>query len=282
MGQYVTTDKGRTFYIHDTPGNRGTVIGVHGLTGNHKQLHYYQEVLASAGYRFISYDLPGRGNSGPATEDSSINAHAQDLLDLIDTLSIQRPILLGYSMGAYISAVAASRLADPEALILLDGAGEADEDTENLVLPSLGRLVKAYESPDQYAKEAKSLYTGLGVHWNAHMEDVVRYEIREYDGVWRNKADAGTIRQDFDSFYDFRPEKVIPEVRCPVFLLIATGSLGNKGPLFKEEGYAKTKDLLSDVHAETSPVNHYELVFNRQPEINEQVQSFLSHKGVTP
>lgn len=282
MGQYVTTDKGRTFYIHDTPGDRGTIIGVHGLTGNHKQLHYYQEILVSAGYRFISYDLPGRGNSGPAPENSSIHSHAEHLLDLVRTLKIQKPILLGYSMGAYISAVAASRLPDTEALILLDGAGEADEDTRNLVLPSLGRLEKAYESPDQYAKEAESLYTGLGVDWGAHMEDVVRYEIREDDGVWRNKADAGTIKRDFDSFFDFRPEKVFPELRCPAFLLVATGSLGNKGPLFKEEGYDKTKELLPNVRTETSGVNHYELVFNRQPEINKQVQSFLSHKGVTP
>ena len=65
-----------------------------------------------------------------------------NLLDLIATLEIERPILLGYSMGAYISAIAASRLANTESLILLDGAGLADESTRQLVLPSLERLKK--------------------------------------------------------------------------------------------------------------------------------------------
>ncbi|MFD1708956.1 alpha/beta fold hydrolase [Siminovitchia sediminis] len=282
MGQYVTTQKGRTLFIHDTAGDRGTIIGVHGLTGNHKQLHFYQEALAAAGYRFISYDLSGRGNSGPAPEDSSIFTHAADLLDLIDRLGIRRPIFLGYSMGAYISAVAASRRQDTEALILLDGAGKADEDTRNLVLPSLSRLEKTYESRDQYTGEAKSLYRRLGVEWGPHMEDAVSYEIRQEAGIWRNKAEISTVKRDFKSFYDFRPEDIFPEVRCPTLLLIATGSLGNKGPLFKEESYAGSKELLYNVWSETSPANHYELVFNRQPELNEKVQLFLAYKGVTP
>lgn len=278
MGQYVTTKKGRTFYIHETPEERGTIIGSHGLTGNHKQLHYYQKALSD--YRFISYDILGRGNSDPAPKDSSIDTHADDLLDLIDTLKIEHPILLGYSMGAYISAIAASRLDGAEALILLDGAGKADEATRKLVLPSLDRLKKTFASPDHYAQEAKKLYTGLGVDWGPHMEEVVRYEIKEDGGTWRNKSDPDTIARDFESFYTFQPEDVLAQIDCPVFLLTATGSLGDKGPLFKEEGYAETKEAAGNIWTAVTSPNHYELVFNRQPEIIGQLESFLSQKEV--
>ncbi|VEF46605.1 alpha/beta hydrolase fold protein [Bacillus freudenreichii] len=279
MGQYVTTKKGCTFSIHDTPGERGTIIGSHGLTGNHKQLHYYQEAL-SGDYRFISYDLLGRGNSDAAPADSSIDTHADDLLDLIDTLEIEHPILLGYSMGAYISAIAASRLERTEALILLDGAGEADEATKKLVLPSLDRLKKTFSSPDHYAQEAKKLYTSLGIDWGSHMEEVVRYEIKEDGGAWRNKSDPDTIARDFESFYTFQAEDVLARVNCPVFLLTATGSLGDKGPLFKEEGYERTIESARNIRTAVTSANHYELVFNRQPKIIGELELFLSQKEV--
>ncbi|RST77205.1 alpha/beta hydrolase [Siminovitchia acidinfaciens] len=278
MGQYVTTKKGRTFYIHETPGEQGTIIGSHGLTGNHKQLRYYQEALS--GYRFISYDILGRGNSDTAPKDSSIDTHADDLLDLVDSLEIEHPILLGYSMGAYISAIAASRMERTEALILLDGAGEANEVTRQLVLPSLDRLKKTFASPDHYAQEAKKLYTSLGIDWGSHMEEVVRYEIKEDGGAWRNKSDPDTIARDFESFYTFQAEDVLARVNCPVFLLTAIGSLGDKGPLFKEEGYARTKETAGNIRTAMTSANHYELVFNPQPEINGQLDSFLSQKEV--
>ncbi|RST58784.1 alpha/beta hydrolase [Siminovitchia terrae] len=279
MGQYVTTNKGRTFYIHETPGEQGTIIGSHGLTGNHKQLHYYQEAFSGT-YQFISYDILGRGNSEAAAGDSSIYTHADHLLDLIATLEIERPILLGYSMGAYISAIAASRLANTESLILLDGAGLADESTRQLVLPSLERLKKTYSNPDQYIEEAKKLYTRLNINWDQQMEEAVHYEIAKDERFWRNKSNLQTITRDFESFYTFQSANVLAHIACPVFLLISTGSIGDKGPLFQEEGYAQMKKQLSRLQTEVSPVNHYELVFNKQPKIFSQIQTFLSHKEV--
>ncbi|MFS0643646.1 alpha/beta fold hydrolase [Siminovitchia sp. 179-K 8D1 HS] len=280
MGTYITTKKGRIFYIHDTPGNKGTIIGVHGLTGNHKQLHYVQEALSGA-YRFISYDIRGRGNSGPANTNSSIAAHAEDLLDLIDTLRVERPILLGYSMGGYISALVASRLPGVEALVLLDGAGLADHGTRELVLPSLERLEKAYSTPEQYVEEARNLYSNLQIDWNEHLEEIARYEIKVEEGIWRHKSDRACIEQDFESFYDFQPDQIFPLISCPVFLLIATGKIGGKCPLFKEEAYHKAKELMKNIQTEYAPVNHYELVFNQQPEVFERIQRFLSSKEVT-
>ncbi|MBD8005939.1 alpha/beta fold hydrolase [Bacillus norwichensis] len=279
MGQYITTNKGRNFYVHETPGEQGTIIGSHGLTGNHKQLQYYQEAFSGT-YRFISYDILGRGNSGAAAETSSIETHADHLLDLIATLEIERPILLGYSMGAYISAIVASQLADTDGLILLDGAGQADESTKQLVLPSLERLKKTYSNPNQYVEEAKKLYTRLNIDWDQQMEEAVLYEIAKDEHFWRNKSNLQTITRDFESFYTFKSENVFAHIECPAFLLIATGSIGDQGPLFKEEGYAEIKKQLSRLQTEVTPVNHYELVFNKQPKIISQIEAFLSQKGV--
>ncbi|WP_221563145.1 alpha/beta fold hydrolase [Alkalihalobacillus sp. TS-13] len=279
MERYVTTEKGQTFYIHDTPGEKGTIIGIHGLTGNHLQFHHYKEAL-SGSYRFISYDIRGRGNSDPADANTSIFTHADDLLDLIDTLKIDKPILMGYSMGAYIGSIAASRLSDVEALILLDGAGEADSVTRELVLPSLNRLKKSYSSPEEYVEETRKLYTSLSIEWTDTMEEILRYEIKRQGETWENKSDPSLLEQDFESFYSFAPENIFPSINCDIFLLIATGRLGNKRALFQESSYTKMNGFLKESMIEYTPVNHYELVFNRQPEISQQIQGFLSRKGV--
>src|SRR5690606_40509988 len=89
-------------------------------------MHYYAEQFKGE-YRFIALDLRGRGNSAAADSDTSIFKHADDILGLIEELKIVNPILLGYSMGAFISAIVASRLKSVKALILLDGAAKASE-----------------------------------------------------------------------------------------------------------------------------------------------------------
>ena len=55
---------------------------MHGLTGNHKQMHYYAETLKGE-YRFIAVDLRGRGNSSETDEQTSLFKHAEDIIALI-------------------------------------------------------------------------------------------------------------------------------------------------------------------------------------------------------
>ena len=72
-------------------------------------MHYYAETLKGE-YRFIAVDLKGRGNSSEADEETTFFKHAEDIIALINELEIENPILMGYSMGAFISAVVASQL----------------------------------------------------------------------------------------------------------------------------------------------------------------------------
>ena len=277
MRQYLTLKSGHTLCIHDTPGDQGTIIAVHGLTGNYKQLEHFQEAFTGR-YRFISYDVRGRGNSDPASTDTSIRAHAEDLLELVETLDIKAPILMGYSMGAYICAWVASKLTQVKALILLDGAGEPDETSRKLVLPSLKRLEGVYPSEQKYVSEVKELYTKLGVSWNDVLAENVKYDVKQIDTGWEHKSESLLIEQDFESFYSFMPTEVCSRITCKTFLLIATGKIANQSPLFREEGYFKTRESIKHVQVYDMNVNHYELVFNEQPLIVSQIEAFLEVK----
>ncbi|WP_054754840.1 alpha/beta fold hydrolase [Piscibacillus salipiscarius] len=184
---------GKQLFIHETPGEKGTVIGVHGLTGHHMQLGHFQKALEKQ-YRMITYDLNGRGKSSNADNNSNIDQHVQELIELIKVLKIDRPILMGYSIGANICLKAAT-LIDVEALILIDGAGEVDQGQKELILPSLIRLEQSYLSRLDYINLIRNTYEKHGVRWSEHMNRIVNYEIEKSNDYWVHKSNHNIIKK---------------------------------------------------------------------------------------
>lgn len=260
--------------VYDTPGEKGTIIAVHGLTGNHKTFIQYRKYL-ERDYRFISYDLRGRGDSSPAVEHTSLFRHAEDLKFFIEENKIERPILMGYSMGGYICAQVASEI-DVKALILLDGAGTTEERQRGLIVPSLSRLEKTYESEDDYVNQTRKIYDSLHVQWDDAVEEITRYEVKQTANGYRHKSEAAAMEKDFNSFYDFEPRKVFDKISCPVFLVIASGKLGEKEPLFTKETYVETIATAKDITTIEVPANHYTLMFEKQPKVEENILRFLT------
>ena len=269
----IEVNGGKLAYA-DYEGSQGVIIGVHGLTGNSKQLHYYAELLRED-YRFISVDLRGRGNSSSATDNTGIEQHTEDIISLIEALDIQNPILMGYSMGAFIMANVASKHNGVKGVILLDGAAACTDHQKQIVEPSLGRISKHYETPEAYLEEIKKIYSNLGVIWDEHMESVGRYEIYEVDGHWENKSDESKIRQDFNSFYEFKPAEVFAQIECPVLLVHSIGRIGGMPALFLADSYIETQQYAKNIHKITTESNHYTLVFENRNDVNPVIKDFV-------
>lgn len=251
-----------------------TIIAVHGLTGNHKSFYHYRRLL-EVDYHFISYDLRGRGDSSPAGDDTSISQHAEDLKQFIALNNIERPILMGYSMGAYICASVASEI-NVSGLILLDGAGTTVEKQRKQILPSLSRLKKVYCSVDDYVMQTKAIYDSLNVEWNPAVEETTRYEVHQTSVGWQHKSHADVMEEDFNSFYDFKPELIFKDIGCPILLVIALGRLGQNDPLFTTETYTKTIASARDMKVIEVPANHYTLIFEQQEEVEKNILALLN------
>lgn len=274
MEMYWKEVNNHKIQIADYPGEKGTIIALHGLTGNYKQMHYYAETLKGE-YRFIAVDLRGRGNSSEADEETTLFKHAEDIIALINELEIENPILMGYSMGAFISAVVASQLDQVKGLILLDGAATSTQQQRDIVQPSLGRISKEYDSQESYLEEIKAIYTRLGVTWTDHLQSVGEYEVHEVDGHWENKSTEDRLLADFNSFYSFVPKDVCSRICCPTLLVHASGTIGSLPPLFYAEAYEDTKKYIANLEMITSDCNHYTMVFENREEIHSAIQSFL-------
>lgn len=274
MEFYKKTINGKDIQIADYPGEKGPIIAIHGLTGTHKNMHYYAEKFKGK-YRFIAVDLRGRGNSAETDSEPSIFKHAEDILGLIKELKIENPILLGHSMGAFISAIVASRLHTVKAVILLDGAAKMSEHQQGIVTPSLGRISREYKSQEHYVEEIKRIYGNLGITWDETLQSAVEYEVGFVGDHWENKSTQSRILADFESFYQFDPKKICPNITCPVLLVYANGDIGSMPPLFYLKHYDETQSNTKRIETVISDCNHYTMVFENREDINGYIESFL-------
>ncbi len=102
---------GHPFELSPAPGVRlsGEVAGegrpvvlLHGLTATRRYVLQGSNLLARRGCRLIAYDARAHGHSSPAPDPAAYEYRdlATDLRAVVDELELDRPVLVGSSMGA--------------------------------------------------------------------------------------------------------------------------------------------------------------------------------------
>jgi pimeloyl-ACP methyl ester carboxylesterase len=100
------------------------VVVVHGFTGSKENwLPLLPHLVAR--HRVIAVDLPGWGESQRRDDaDYSVPAQAARLVDFMAALGLERPVLVGHSMGGHIAGIVGTRHGDSiSRLVLVDAAG---------------------------------------------------------------------------------------------------------------------------------------------------------------
>lgn len=98
-----------------TADDRSTLLVLHGFTGSGESWSEIATVLGGAAVepdlrlRVLAPDLPGHGRSPDPASSSSFESMADDLATLLDREGVQRPNLLGYSMGGRLALAFALR-----------------------------------------------------------------------------------------------------------------------------------------------------------------------------
>jgi len=93
-------------------GDGPDVVMIHGITGNLAVWHLRLVPALSDRFRILTYDLRGHGYSDTPRTGYSPDAMASDLLELLDALEIERPVVIGHSYGADIALYFAGRHPD--------------------------------------------------------------------------------------------------------------------------------------------------------------------------
>ncbi len=88
--------------VADEGAASGAVVGLHGLTATRRYVLMGSRLVERSGRRVVVFDARGHGASAPAAGgDYSYEAMSADLGAVLDALDIERPLLIGVSMGAH-------------------------------------------------------------------------------------------------------------------------------------------------------------------------------------
>ena len=193
--------------VHDLTGGgapddgRPVVIALHGLTGNGMCWSGVAEALSRrlgpAAPRVLAPDLRGRAGSRSVAGPWGLDEHVADVLALADAVGASSFTLLGWSMGAFVAALAASRCpARVDSLVLADGGVAVpvpegvDPETllQMFVAPSLERLSLRFPDVESYLShwfaQAEVRPAAVDQAGGAVLERYMRHDLVVADDAW--------------------------------------------------------------------------------------------------
>ena len=208
------------------------VLAVHGITGNS---HYWLPVARELGeqVRFVAMDLRGRGDSRDLGGPFGMAAHASDVAAVLDHLGEERALVVGHSLGAYITARFAVDHSDRIAAAVLVDGGLPIPGSENIdpqvfvdafLGPTLSRLAMRFADLDAYLE-----------FWHAHpaiagqpvpAEDFAafaRHDLTGEEPELRSTVSEAAVRGDAAELHSVGDSA--PRMDCPAVMLVAPRGL---------------------------------------------------------
>lgn len=115
----------RLNYTDSGPGPTGrTIVLMHGWGCSLSTLASIEHIATREGYRVVNVDFPGFGQSQEPDSVWGVEEYTQCIEELICSLGVDRPSLLGHSFGGRVGILYASRHpGELDSLILVDAAG---------------------------------------------------------------------------------------------------------------------------------------------------------------
>ncbi|MFE1663689.1 alpha/beta fold hydrolase [Microbacterium sp. P02] len=245
---------------------------VHGVTASHLAWQFVVEFLP--GVRIIAPDLRGRGRSNRLGAPVGMRAHAADIAAVLDAMDVERTLVVGHSMGAFVALVFAHRHADRVSrIVLVDGGLPLDVpvgmDTDALVSSILGptaaRLSMRFADVAEYLGFWRSHPAFAGA-WTPELERYFAYDLED-DGGGRLKP-ATSYATTADDTLDMNTGQDLPDavagLRHPAILLTVPRGLQDQVPgLYAPEHLARVLAASPGVrHRRLDDLNHYTVVMS--------------------
>jgi len=256
------------------------ILCIHGITANSR----FWDCLASAlspPHKIFAMDLRGRGFSDKPPTGYSIEHHCKDVLALMDDLGLDRPVLMGHSLGAFISLVFAAQYPKKvNRLILVDGGGKLSEiqmaKVFTSIKPSLDRLGQIFPSFEAYLsvmKQAPYLQP-----WNSYMETYFHYEVEEVEGGVRCRVHPKHIEEEAQNLGKVDTVQFYKKVIAPTLILRATQGMLIEDDLVLPEDVADRmlREMSNAKRIDVVGSNHYTILFQPNAERDKAILQFLS------
>ncbi|MGD8961337.1 MAG: alpha/beta hydrolase [Desulfobacterales bacterium] len=271
---------GITIQLAVWEGKGNQVLCVHGLTANCRCWDVIASSLAPEN-TILAIDLRGRGLSDKPSAGYSMRHHIQDIFGVLDDLKQEKIVLMGHSLGAFISLAFAAHYPErTEKIILMDGGGQLTQDQwEKITVaikPSLDRLGQVFPSFDAYValmKQAPFLQP-----WSQAIESYFQYESEAVEGGVRSRINPVNIQEEIKNIQQEVPSEYYPKVTCPVLILRATNGILSRDDLVLPE--SAVEKMVSEIpnahHLNIEGTNHFSILFQPNGMRDKAIREFIT------
>jgi len=209
------TANGIRLHYRRTGGQKPVMVLAHGITDNGMCWARLAEALENS-YDLILYDARGHGLSDAPEKGYTIADHTADLIGLIETLELVKPILMGHSMGGTTAAQTAAQRSDLVRALIL-------EDPVLMALPPIENLLEHRDLfIEQFRRDLleRKQMTLEQLIEQCRREVHPNWTVREYTPWARAKLQVSPHVAETLKALPFLKD-VFPNVSCPVLILRA-------------------------------------------------------------
>ena len=215
MEKVYHTDHGPIHYWLDVPEfSQMTLVFLPGLTADHrlfdKQIEYFR-----GRYNVFTWDAPGHAASWPFRLDFSLLDKARWLETILTSEDIQRPVIIGQSMGGYVGQAYAQLF--PERLAGFVSIDSAPLQRKYITRPELWMLRKTETMYYWYPWKALLRSGSNGVATSEYGRKLMRDMMMVYDGD--KKRYSQLAGHGFRILADAMEADLPYEINCPAMLI---------------------------------------------------------------
>ena len=262
---FVRTGDIKLHYLQWGNGIR-TILALHGVSS----LAYAWKAIAeslSNEYRFIAMDQRGHGDSSKPKDGYTVHEYCKDVLGFIDTLSFEKIILLGHSMGGRNAIVFAASHPDRVPKLIIEDYGygipKSIYDAVEALVLSNPEDFKSEQEAFEHLK-ARSQFYRDDAAWNR-----IRNAFFETKGGLRWKYDRNAVIKTLKNLnIDLIP--YLKTVKCPTLFI-----RGEHSTIFTREALIQTLRFNRNFQAQSVSKSTHFLQDENPEEFLKKIREFL-------
>ena len=216
---YVMLNDGRKLWYTEE-GSGKPVVLIHGWKASANVYEDTSRRLAEAGYRAIRYDHVGHMRSDLPDFEPDLKTLADDLHEVLTQLKLEKPILVGWSMGGatileYIRRYGCAHL---DRVVFVDIAPKGVNDDTWMIL-SRNQLFFREEAEQNVALMRKDFHEFMRYYYKRGVPGFAEKTEEKQDAVIRERMaghDPKVLTSLMDALYRRDDRDVMPMLTCPV------------------------------------------------------------------
>ena len=226
--------------------------------GCNKEVWRHQFEQLSDRTTCIAIDMPGHGASKPQVERSSIEGYGAVVNELRAHLGLEKPVLVGHSMGGRV-ALEASRQ-DPEAwggLLLLDVSRAVSPDHD----PDEREKLSSGESHKAFRAHMRAMFEQ---NFSETCDPAIREEIRASSKAL-DHATASALTPTIGRWDHTHWEEALRSLQCPLYIVQSTYLVYGQARHILEEGentpyFDMVREIIPGVEIDMIRTGHFSML----------------------